>query len=154
MLPSPNGSSIAASLRQSGRTVAVGCLRNAQAVARWLAPSLDAGRSIAIIAAGERWGHDDSLRPALEDHLGAGAILSEVVALGHGSALSPEAWTACDVFAGGRSRLGERLRGCVSARELVGKGFGADVDVAADLDASSVVPVLIDGAFEPGHPHA
>lgn len=54
-----------------------------------------------------------------------------MVALGHGSAVSPEAWAAVDVFAGGRGHLGERLRGCVSARELVGKGFGADVDVAA-----------------------
>jgi phosphosulfolactate phosphohydrolase-like enzyme len=31
--------------------------------------------------------------------------------------------------------------------ELVTAGFGGDVDVALELDASSAVPVLVDGAF-------
>lgn len=149
VLPSPNGSTIAAALLESHSTVAVGCLRNAQAVARWLVPAAEAGRSIAVIAAGERWSHDDSLRPALEDHLGAGAILSALAALGHGDWFSPEAWAAVELFDAGVSRLKERMHDCVGGRELNSNGFGTDVDVAADLNASAVVPVIVEGAFEP-----
>jgi 2-phosphosulfolactate phosphatase len=149
VLPSPNGSTIAAALVESDSTIAVGCLRNAQAVAQWLVPAIAAGRSVAVIAAGERWSHDDSLRPALEDHLGAGAILSALVGLGHGDGLSPEARAAVELFDASLDMLEERMRDCVSGRELDGKGFGSDVDVAADLNSSAIVPVLVDGAFEP-----
>lgn len=146
VLPSPNGSTIARELDDSGSTVAAGCLRNARAVATWLAPRVEQGRAVAVIAAGERR-DDDSMRPALEDHLGAGSVLSELVALGLGAPLSPEAWAAAELFDAGRDRLRERLRGCVSGRELISWGFGSDVDVAAELNASPIVPVLAGGAF-------
>ena len=81
--------------------------------------------------------------------MGAGAILSELVALDHGDGLSPEAWAAAELFDAGLSNLGERIRNCVGGRELTSKGFGSDVDVAADLNASSIVPALVDGAFGP-----
>ncbi len=148
VLPSPNGSTIAAALAGSGSTVVVGCLRNAAAVAAWLVPAVEAGRSVAVIAAGERWHHDNSLRPALEDHLGAGAILSALAALGHSGAFSPEASAAVDVFEGSSGRLDERMHRGVGGQELIISGFAADVAVAADLNSSSVVPVLHDGAFE------
>lgn len=142
VLPSPNGSTIAAVLQDSGSTVSIGCLRNARAVAQWLAPMIEAQKSVAIIAAGGRWGDDDSLRPALEDQLGAGAILSELLALRYQDVLSPEALTTAETFAAGRSRLGERLAGCVGGRELVSKGFGSDVDIAGELNTSTIVPVI------------
>ncbi|WP_231123744.1 2-phosphosulfolactate phosphatase [Nocardioides sambongensis] len=148
VLPSPNGSAIAAALLERGARVAAGCLRNARAVAEWLAQVLATGRSVAVIAAGERWSQDDSLRPALEDHLGAGAILSELAALAGHAGLSPEARAAADLFEVGRDGLHQRMRDCVGGRELIGKGYADDVEVAADLDASPVVPVLVDGAFE------
>lgn len=147
VLPSPNGSTIAALLRDRGTTVAAGCLRNAAAVARWLARALGTGHSVAVIAAGERWSQDDSLRPALEDNLGAGAILSGLVALGYGNRMSPEARSSAGLFEVSLAGLVDRLHDCVGARELTGKGFGSDVEVAADLDASTVVPVLTEGAF-------
>ncbi|RNI22949.1 2-phosphosulfolactate phosphatase [Flexivirga caeni] len=149
VLPSPNGSTIAATLLEGDSTVSIGCLRNAQAVADWLAPAVGAGCSVAVIAAGERWRFDDSLRPALEDHLGAGAILSALVALGYGDRFSPEAWAAAELFDVNAGRLVERLHDCVGGRELDSLGFGTDVDVAAALNASAVVPVLVDGAFQP-----
>lgn len=149
VLPSPNGSTIAATLRGGGSTVAIGCLRNARATASWLASMLDDGRSVAVIAAGERWSHDDSLRPALEDHLGAGAILAGLAELGHEARMSPEARTAAELFEAGRNRLHERVHACVSGRELRSRGYGSDVDVAAELNVCALVPVLNDGAFEP-----
>jgi 2-phosphosulfolactate phosphatase len=147
VLPSPNGSTIASAL---GGEVAAGCLRNAGAVAEWLAPALRAGRPVGLVAAGERW-RDDSLRPALEDHLGTGAIAAAVRLAGFGD-LSEEASAAADLFEASAPRLHERLRDCVSGRELAAIGFAADVEVAAALDASTTVPVLVDGAFVPAAP--
>lgn len=147
VLPSPNGSTITALLADSAATVVVGCLRNATAVAGWLATRLEQGDSVAIVAAGERWRDDDSLRPALEDHLGAGAILSALSAHGYRGAMSPEASSAADLFDAVRVRLGRVLGDCVGARELDANGFGSDVAVAGSFDVSRVVPVLSDGAF-------
>jgi 2-phosphosulfolactate phosphatase len=147
VLPSPNGSTIARALIEVGSTVAAGCLRNASAVANWLIPAAEAGQSIAVIAAGERWADDDSLRPALEDHLGAGAILSALASCGHGDGFSPEAWAAAQLFDANVGMLAERLHDCVGGRELRSTGFGDDLHVAADLNASLEVPIIIDGAF-------
>ena len=69
VLPSPNGSSICFALADSGLTVVGACLRNRAAVARWLAPQLAAGATVAVVAAGERW-PDGSLRPATRGPLG------------------------------------------------------------------------------------
>ncbi|MFC6288169.1 2-phosphosulfolactate phosphatase [Nocardioides sp. GCM10027113] len=150
VLPSPNGSTIAAALQRSGAEVAVGCLRNAGAVAAWLAPALEAGRSVAVVAAGERWHQDDSLRPALEDQLGGGAVIRSLARLVPGAAISPEARAAADLFAAARKDLEARLHACASGRELAAQGFAADVTAASALDASPVVPVLADdGGFLP-----
>jgi 2-phosphosulfolactate phosphatase len=144
LLPSPNGSAIAAAAE--GLVVAA-CLRNARAVAAWLGERLgSSGGPLTVIAAGERW-PDGSLRPALEDMLGAGAVLA---ALAHHGAWpeSPEAAAARAVFETTRS-VHEAVRRCVSGVELATRGFGADVEVAVEVDASEVVPVLVDGAFRP-----
>ncbi|MBT9254486.1 2-phosphosulfolactate phosphatase [Phycicoccus sp. MAQZ13P-2] len=148
VLPSPNGSTISALLRDAGAHVAAGCLRNASAVGRWLAPSVAAGSSVVVLAAGERWGTDGSLRPALEDQLGAGAVLAALRdETASTSTWSAEAQSATELFDAVRPRLRERLRACVGGRELAAAGFGEDVDVAADLDASEVVPVLTERGF-------
>ncbi len=139
VLPSPNGSSIAFGLADSGCTVVGACLRNRTAVARWL---LAHGGTLAVVAAGERW-PDDSLRPAAEDLWGAGALL----ALLDDADLSPEARLAADAYRAVEADLGARLRDCASGRELAEAGFAEDVDVGAELDVSAVVPVLADGAF-------
>lgn len=147
VLPSPNGSTICVALQDSDAEVSIGCLRNAGAVAAWLAPSLRAGRSVAVVAAGERWSCDDSLRPALEDQLGAGAIVSHLRQMGLANDASPEALAAADLFETARADLHHRLRNCVGGRELAATGFTADVDVAAQLDVSTTVPVLVQGAL-------
>ena len=49
---------------------------------------------------------------------------------------------AMAAFLDAKPELTDRLRNCGSGRELIDKGFPLDVDMAAALDASSVVPVL------------
>jgi 2-phosphosulfolactate phosphatase len=141
VLPSPNGSSIAFGLADAGCVVVGACLRNRNAVARWLRAN---GGTVAVVAAGERWA-DDSLRPAAEDLWGAGAVL----ALLDDADLSPEARLAADAFRAVEPSLADSLRASASGRELTEAGFADDVDVAAELDVSHVVPVLADGQFGP-----
>jgi 2-phosphosulfolactate phosphatase len=95
---------------------------------------------VAVIPAGERW-PDGSLRPAVEDLWGAGAVLD---ALGPAD-LSPEAEAAVAGFRA--AGLPDALAACSSGRELVAGGFAEDVDVASRVDASAVVPVLVGDAF-------
>ncbi len=142
VLPSPNGSSIAFGLAEGGATVVGASLRNAAAVARWL----DArGGIVAVVAAGERW-PDGTLRPAVEDLWGAGAVVAALVDLG-ATGLSPEARVAEQAFRAVAPRPAEELLACASGRELVDLGFAGDVEVAAEVDASLAVPLLVDDAF-------
>jgi 2-phosphosulfolactate phosphatase len=137
VLPSPNGATLSTST--SPVPTLAGCLRNASAVAQ---AARQMGDRITVIAAGERW-PDGSLRPALEDFLGAGAILAEL----EGS-LSPEAESAANAYQGSRNRLEAKLHDCASGRELVGRGRIQDVELAAAINASSCAPWLKDGAFQ------
>lgn len=144
VLPSPNGSSIAAAA--GGSTVVAGCLRNATAVGRWLARNGygTPARPVAVIASGERW-PDGSLRPALEDLLGAGAVLS-AFRKHRGGPLSPEAATAAACFETTPDVVATVTAGA-SGQELVSGGFPEDVRIATQLDASDTVPLLTNGAF-------
>jgi 2-phosphosulfolactate phosphatase len=138
VLPSPNGSAISAAARST--PVLAGCLRNARAVAE-RAAAISRGDGVAVIPAGERW-PDGSLRPAIEDLLGSGAILHEL-----GLPCSPEAEIALHAFQGGRSDLARLVRGCVSGQELIARGYPADVDAAVHLNVSDAAPLLIDGGY-------
>jgi 2-phosphosulfolactate phosphatase len=144
VLPSPNGSTIAAEAAESN--VVAGCLRNAAAVGRWLAQRGYGvpDRPLAVIAAGEHW-PDASLRPALEDFLGAGAIIAELQSRGAGP-LSAEAAAARSCFTQ-TSDVKDAVAACSSGIELTRMGFSDDVGIAAEVHASDVVPVLTDGAF-------
>jgi len=161
VLPSPNGSALsAAAAAIPGIVVAAGCLRNAAAVGGWLAADgLLERRGVAVIAAGERWpdadgrAHAGPLRPAVEDLLGAGAVIARIVeraGLSPRADLSPEARAALAAFRAARadSDLLDELRRAVSGRELRAGGWDADVVAAAALDADEAVPVLTDGAYE------
>ena len=145
VLPSPNGSTIAFDLAGAGVCVLGACLRNADAVASWLVPRLAGGASVAVVPAGERW-PDGSLRPAVEDLWGAGAVVAGLVDRGI-DGVSPEARVAETAFRAVRLRLPIELAGCASGVELVAAGFADDVEVAGELDVSGVVPVLQGEAF-------
>ncbi|GIG71525.1 2-phosphosulfolactate phosphatase [Phytomonospora endophytica] len=147
VLPSPNGSTISAAAGDG--TVVAACLRNAGAVARWIAgqgfgtPS----RPLAVIASGERW-RDGGLRPCLEDLLGAGAVLAALP----GGGFSPEAELAAGAYSATPDVVAA-VRACGGGVELVSEGFPGDVDVAVEVDVSEVVPVLTDGAFADANAH-
>lgn len=150
VLPSPNGSTLAFAAQEYGAShVLAGCIRNASAVAV-AARRLAGGGSIAIVAAGERWNtHDGPLRVAVEDLLGAGAILAALDPAGAVSAprCSPEAAAARAAFVSTRPLIHDALANSTSGIELVGRGWADDVATAAAYDVSTVVPVLVGNEF-------
>ncbi|MFI6995995.1 2-phosphosulfolactate phosphatase [Nocardia sp. NPDC050175] len=145
VLPSPNGSAISAAV--GGVPVIAACLRNASAVARWIVEQGwgTADQPISVIAAGEHWPGQDVLRPAIEDWFGAAAIISALAENGAGP-LSPEASAAKTTY-DATGDVPSLITECASGRELASIGFADDVAVAIEIDASKVVPVLVDGAF-------
>ena len=96
----------------------------------WPAPRAPLGRHIAVIAAGERW-PSGSLRVAIEDWLGAGAVIASIE-----GQKSPEAEAACLAFRAASNRIESMLIDCVSGRELVERGFPDDVRLASQLNVS------------------
>lgn len=142
VLPSPNGATLAAVAAEQGAVVLAASLRNADAVAGWLARNPPG--PVLVLAAGERGA---GLRRAEEDLWGAGAVLSGLEE--RGWVLSGAARDAADAYRA-VSDVREALRDSVSGRELRDLGFAADVDVAAEVGASGVVPVLVDGCFVAG----
>lgn len=139
-LPSPNG---ALCVREAAELphVLVGSLLNAGAVARAAAA---AGPPVTVLACGERYA-DGSMRVALEDYLGAGAVLAAMPARPEG-----DATTCARAFRIARGRLLRMLRECASGRELADRGFGGDVEHSARLDAYGSVPVARGGAIAAG----
>ena len=162
LLPSPNGATLAHRAAAAGVTVLAGCLRNAAAVAAAIT-EFPAG----VVAAGERW-PDGSLRLAVEDAWGAGAVIAALspatsqdptagLLAMFGNApqaappteppptLSPEAsWAATAI----PSDLASLLPRTASGRQLQEAGWSLDMEVAAARDVSQTVPRLgQDGTF-------
>ena len=138
VLPSPNGSALSVLAAASGAAVYSACLRNAGAVAAHVGERYG---TVLVVAAGERW-PDGSLRPAAEDLWGAGAVIASL-----GLPASPEAEVAVQAFQAVQHELAATMRACSSGRELIERGFGADLEWAAAYGVSRVVPVLRDGAY-------
>lgn len=122
--------------------VMVGALTNRIAVAQAVRRLLDNGVAArcTIVACGERWtsvsNEPDSLRPGIEDLVGAGGIAAALSDL----PASTEAEIAAAAFLASEPRIHDVLRSCVSGRELIDRGFPDDVDLAAAIDSSAAVP--------------
>jgi 2-phosphosulfolactate phosphatase len=132
----------------SRAAVIAGDLRNRTAVAGWvLARQAEKGDrfSVAVIAAGEER-EDGSIRFAVEDLLGAGAIVDALAGVGI-DYCSPEAAAACAAFTGLRNAVGHLVSASASGKELIARGFVRDTELAAQVDVSTVVPVLREYAF-------
>ena len=146
VLASPNGATCCRYANDIPYLLA-GALLNAQSVAEAASALIQGNdRGITVVAAGERWerpGEDGELRVAIEDYLGAGAIISRITA-----AKSPEA-TLCELaFRSAEPRLAEMILGCGSGVELTERGYRGDAEHAARLDLYDTVPVLRAGRFE------
>ncbi|WP_396667057.1 2-phosphosulfolactate phosphatase [Microbacterium sp. R86528] len=147
-----HGVAVADLAAATGALVILGCLRNASSVAREVADEQlrrGARTSIAVIAAGERVAGETGLRFAVEDHLGAGAIIGALTDLGLDHT-SPEAACAAEAFRGMRGATRHLLSASGSGQQLIAGGSRGDVLAAADVDASTAVPVLREGVFVGG----
>jgi 2-phosphosulfolactate phosphatase len=138
VLPSPNGAMCC--LRGAAApALFVGALVNARVTAAAVAAA--AGPTgVTVIACGEQGGGNaghGAIRHAVEDALGAGAIISYLP-----GSKSPEAETCEAAFLTARDRLSETLWECVSGQELRERGFGEDVRFAAQLDSLPATGVL------------
>jgi 2-phosphosulfolactate phosphatase len=133
----------------SGAVVLAGCLRNASAVGE-RALAWAGGRPIAVIAAGDQTA-DGSVRNAVEDFLGAGAIFAALDPSAAVSAprCSPEAAAARAAFMSARYRMVEHVGRCAGGLDLIERGWAEDVDIAAAVDVSRTVPILRGDTFEP-----
>ncbi|HEX7976821.1 MAG TPA: 2-phosphosulfolactate phosphatase [Anaerolineales bacterium] len=147
-LGSLNGAACTLAGRSASYLFAGGLL-NAQALAQVIAGLLEASHlAVTVIACGERWRVErpgpqgDGLRPAVEDYLGAGAILSHLP-----GELSPEAQVCRSAFLAVHAELETILWECASGREIRLKGLPEDVRHAARLDSYQAVPVFREGRF-------
>ena len=121
--------------------------------------------SVAVIAAGELTGRGPGapLRFAVEDLLGAGAVIDAIGTLGLDHT-SPEAAAACEAHRGLARATRHLLTSSGSGQELLASAAAAraealaaaagaaaharaEVLAAAELDAVASVPVLRDGTF-------
>ena len=119
-------------------------LRNASAVAQAIADEQERrGRrtSISIIPAGELGHGGAPLRFAVEDLLGAGAVIDALTTRGIDHS-SPEAATAGEAFRGLRGAVRHLLTASGSGQELIEKDLRPDVVRAAEVDASDAVPIV------------
>lgn len=141
VLPSANGASLC--LETAEIPTFTACLRNSTAVA---GAAVQIGKRITVVAAGERW-PNGSLRPALEDWIGAGAVVARMAAR-----RTPEASAAEAAFSHVRGRLVSTLMATPTGHELVYRGFEMDVHCAAELDATRRAPILVENVFLPVDP--
>jgi 2-phosphosulfolactate phosphatase len=138
LLPSPNGSRL--SLATGDIVTFCSSLRNFETVAEAVR-AVPADGPIVVVPAGERW-PDGSLRPAIEDWLGAGALIAAL-----GADENSEATTARLAYEAARSDLSSIVRESLSGRELIDRGFAEDVDIALETGGSVHAPRLREGVY-------
>ncbi|MBS1906623.1 MAG: 2-phosphosulfolactate phosphatase, partial [Actinobacteria bacterium] len=155
VVPSFNGSRLSAAAAQFGVPVLAASLRNRSAVAQWILDRQHAaGRrvKVAVIAGGEVR-DDETVRFSVEDLLTAGAVIDALGMRGI-DACSPEAAAACAAYTGLARATRHLFTASSSGVELREAGQGADVELAAQTDVSTTVPVLVDGVYRVADPGA
>ncbi len=119
------------------REVIVCAFVNVSAVARWLSR---AGLDVMIVCAGRR-GHF-----CLEDAVGGGMLIDRLLRVFDGAiALSDAARASRMLYAAHQGDLLGMLRDCEWGRGLTEEGFGADLEICAQVDVIGTVPVMRDG---------
>jgi 2-phosphosulfolactate phosphatase len=146
LLPSRNGGALSLAAGKGSAAVFCGSLRNVSLVAR-AASEAAKGGTIAIIAAGEIV-PDSGFRPAIEDWFGAGAIIE--ILRNEGRDEDAKAQLARLAYEAAADKLEHVMRDSLSGREVIERGFEADVDFALQVDQGLTAPRLVDGVYEPG----
>lgn len=112
---------------------------NVSAAAHWLAAT---GLDILIACAGRHG------RFCLEDVVGGGMLIDRVLSIGDRPfECSDAAKAAHQLFTNYRADLLGMLRGCQWGREIIYKGFGADLEICAQTDLFDIVPVMRKGCL-------
>jgi len=110
---------------------------NVSATARWLRR---AGLDVLIVCAG-RNGH-----VCLEDAVGGGMLIDRLSRISDRPLeLSDAARAAHLLYSANQGNLLEMLRGSEWGRGITRKGFGADLEICAQVDLTDVVPVMREG---------
>jgi 2-phosphosulfolactate phosphatase len=146
LLPSRNGGALAVAAAKGSAAVFCGCLRNVTLVAEAAQAAAGDG-TIAVIAAGEIV-PDAGFRPAIEDWFAAGAII-EILHRG-GRDEDAKAQLARLAYEAAAEQLETVMRDSLSGREVIERGFEADVEHALEVDQGLTAPKLVGGVFEPG----
>jgi len=145
VLPSPNGS-VCSDYGRHVPALFAGALVNASATAHAaMAECARRAKQVTVICAGERWGdafEQEEMRVAIEDYLGAGAIISHIPAK-----KSPEATLCETAFTASRENVANLIRGSGSGQELIERGYAGDIGHAVQLDYYTAAAVLRDGCF-------
>ena len=142
--------SLARAAQAGGAHVVIGGLRNAAAVAAHVMEVQRARglrTSISVIAAG--YADDGDVRFAVDDLLGAGAVVAALGDLGIDHA-SPDAAVAGEGFRALGGAVRHLLTASGTGRALAAEGRRDAVLAGATRDAASVVPVLGDGVVSAG----
>jgi 2-phosphosulfolactate phosphatase len=135
LLATSNGTRAAVAAQRAGaKTLLVGALLNSAATARALIPQLDT-RDTLLLCAGTHG------QPALEDMLGAGAILFALLQATYRTdlAFTDASWIAYHAFAAVRTRLPAALRLGQGGINVIRAGLEDDLDRCAQLDVLPVV---------------
>jgi 2-phosphosulfolactate phosphatase len=141
VLPSPNGSTL--SLATGNIPTICGGLRNAKAVAEY---AMAIGKNIGVIPAGEKWQEQfesGTIRFAVEDLIGAGAIVYYLK-----GSLSPESLSAKIFYENVKEKLYDVISNCVSGKELIERGFIEDVKIPCQKNVSEAVAALKGKCYE------
>lgn len=145
-IKSPNGATCSRLARKAPYVISGGLL-NAQAVAGAVAEIIEKkSMAVTVIACGEREkspGQDGPIRWAVEDYLGAGAVISFLQ-----YAKSPDATVCESAYRMNRDNLDQILWECPSGLELREVGFGDDVIHSARLNIYDSVPMMFKHHFD------
>ncbi|HLO11795.1 MAG TPA: 2-phosphosulfolactate phosphatase, partial [Pseudoneobacillus sp.] len=125
----------------------VGSFLNASSVATYANELREKTHAnITVVPCGEQWNDvrekEDFLRPAVEDYLGAGAILSYL-----NGDTSPEGEVCKGAFTQSKTKINDLIWDCGSGRELRERGFEADVRHCGQFNVFQTVPILKDNQF-------
>lgn len=143
ILPSLNGGTCTRCSKSSDYVFA-GALTNAGATGKAVSEIMnESALAVTVIACGEREKEPPyDLRPAIEDFLGAGAILSHLP-----FDKSPEARVCESAFSVSTKDVGSLIGDSVSGRELCEMGFAGDVNFVSQIDLHDTAVILTEDGF-------